>query len=151
MKIINTTNINQARKEIVETKKKNPAEKIGLLSQDEEFNRKALEIKGLDTFILNEELDIKDYSKQRNSGLNESFTKLAAKSGIAIGIQIEEIIKKKEIEKARALARLAQNILLCKKSGTRLIFLGNIKDKQALRSLIISLEGSTKQAQESIK
>lgn len=141
MQIINTTNLNDARKQIQKLQKEKPKEKIAMLSQDDEFNRKALEIKGLNMLILNENLAQKDYMKQRNSGLNEVLAKLAAKNKIEIGIQINEILKKSEIEKAKSLARLKQNIMLCKKAKAKIIFLDEkeILDKRALAALSIIL------------
>jgi RNase P/RNase MRP subunit p30 len=144
MNIITTTNLNEARKQADKLRKENKP--IILLSQDDEFNRKALEIKGLNLLVINENLFLKDYMKQRNSGLNEVLANICAEKNISIGIQIEEIINKDTKEKARALARLAQNIMLCKKSKVKLVFLGNIKDKLALQSLLLSLGADSKQA-----
>lgn len=151
MKIINTTNLNEARKQIEKLRKDNKeeitSERIAILSQDDEFNRKALEIKGLNILIINENLNQKDYSKQRNSGLNEVLAKIAKTKNIAIGIQIEEIIKKPTKEKAESLARLKQNIMLCKKSETKLVFLTSTnKNQKALQSLLLTLGADTKQA-----
>lgn len=146
---ITTSNLNDARKQADKLKKE--GKKIIILSQDDEFNRKALEIKGLKMLIINENLNQKDYMKQRASGLNEVLAKIAAEKGIAIGIQIDEIIKKNNVEKAQALARLAQNIMLCKKAGTELVFAGKSADKRALQSLLLTLRASTRQSCESIK
>ncbi|MBW3020474.1 hypothetical protein KY334_04200 [Candidatus Woesearchaeota archaeon] len=144
--MIKTTNINEARNQADKLRRENKS--IIILSQDDEFNRKALEIKNLDTLIINENLNQKDYSKQRNSGLNEVLVKICAKNNISIGIQIEEIIKKPSKEKAIALSRLMQNIMLCKKSKTKLIFIkkDNKYDRE-LQSLLISLGADTKQAE----
>lgn len=144
--MINTTNINEVRKQILKLKKEKPNEKIALLSQDDEFNRKALEIKGLNMLVINENLFQKDYMKQRSSGLNEILAKICADKGIEIGIQIDEIIKKNDVEKAKSLARLKQNIMLCKKAKTKLVFIfeGNY-DKQALNSIFLVLGASNEQ------
>ena len=147
MNIINTTNLNEARKEADKLRKE--AKPIIILSQDDEFNRKALEIKNLKMLVINEELEIKDYSKQRNSGLNEVLANICADKKIEIGIEIDKIINKNSVEKARSLARLAQNIMLCKKAGVKLKFISDKKDKRALQSLILVLGASTKQAQQS--
>ncbi len=146
MNIITTINLNEARKQADKLRKEN--KQIIILSQDDEFNRKALEIKGLNMLVINEELEIKDYSKQRNSGLNEVLANICSQKNIKIGIQIEKIINKSEIEKARALARLAQNIMLCKKAGVKLVFVGDIKDKLALQSMLLTLKADSKQAKE---
>jgi len=149
MNIINTTNLNEARKEADKLRKE--AKPIIILSQDDEFNRKALEIKNLKMLVINEELEIKDYSKQRNSGLNEVLANICADKKIEIGIEIDKIINKNSVEKARSLARLAQNIMLCKKARVRLVFLTENKDRLALQSVLLSLGASTKQAFESTK
>lgn len=145
MQLVTASNINEARKQIQKLKKK-PDEKTALLSQDDEFNRKALEIKGLNMLIINESFAQKDYMKQRASGLNEILAKICAEKNIVVGVQIDEIIKKEDVEKAKSLARLKQNIMLCKKAGTRLVFVGDIKDRLALQSVLLVLGASTSQA-----
>lgn len=144
--MITTTNLNEARKQADKLRKDN--QPIEILSQDDEFNRKALEIKNLSMLVINESLNQSDYGKQRNSGLNEVLAKICADKNIKVGIQIEEIIKKDTREKAKALSRLMQNIMLCKKAKAKLVFLGNIKDKRALQSLLLSLGANTSQAQQ---
>lgn len=146
MQIINTTNLNEARKQAEKLKKE--AKPIIILSQDDEFNRKALEIKGLKILVINENLNQKDYMKQRASGLNEILAKICADKGIEIGIEIDEIIKKNDVNKAKSLARLKQNIMLCKKTSTKLVFVENKEDKQALQAVLLSLGASTKQAKQ---
>ena len=147
--MISTTNLNEARKQADKLRKE--AKPIVILPQDDEFNRKVLEIKGASMLVINENLNQKDYMKQRNSGLNEVLAKICADKNIAVGIQIEEIAKKSDVEKALALARLRQNIMLCKKSGTKLVFIAENKDKLALQSIMLALGASTKQAFEAAK
>jgi len=150
MEILNIKDINKLRREIQLIKKNEPNSngEIAVLSQDDEFNRKALEIKGVNILVLNESQELKDYSKQRNSGLNEVLAKIAAKSNIKIGIDFDKIKLEDRLDKARSLARLKQNIMLCKKAGTRLIFLTKGKEKKSLSSILLSLGASTKQASE---
>jgi len=144
MQIINTTNLNEARKQAEKLKKE--GKPIILLSQDDEYNRKALEIKGLNILVINENLNQKDYLKQRNSGLNEVLAKICSEKNIEIGIQINEIINKNSIEKAKSLARLKQNIMLCKKTKTKLVFLEQKNhNKLDLQALLLSLGASTEQ------
>ena len=143
--MITTTNLNEARKQADKLKKENKP--VILLSQDDEYNRKALEIKGLNMLVINENLHQKDYMKQRSSGLNEILAKICADKNIEIGIEVDEIIKKNNVEKAKSLARLAQNISLCKRTKTKLIFISEkTHDKQALASILLSLGASGQQA-----
>ena len=135
MEFINTSNLNEARKQADKLRKEDKP--IIILSQDDEFNRKALEIKGLNMLVINENLNQKDYMKQRNSGLNEILAKICSDKNIVIGIQINEIINKRDVEKAKSLARLKQNIILCKKTNTKLVF-PDIKDKLVVQSILLS-------------
>lgn len=148
LEMINTNNLNEARKQADKLRKE--GKPIALLSQDDEFNRKALEIKGLNMIVINENYPQRDYTKQRSSGLNEVLVKICLDKNIVIGIQLSEIIKKDDAEKAKSLARLAQNIMLCKKAGAKLVFIGETKrDKLALQSIMSILGASTSQAKQS--
>ena len=152
MQTINTNNLNEARTKIQKLLKENPKEKIAILSQDDEFNRKCLEIKGLNMLVINENFPQKDYMRQRSSGLNEVLTKMCMDKNISIGIQIKEIIIQEDVEKAKSLARLKQNIMLCKKVSCNLFFLDDKKfDKRNLQAILLVLGASTSQAKEAVK
>jgi ribonuclease P/MRP protein subunit RPP1 len=144
-KMITITDLNQARKEIQKLKKEN--KEVIVRAQDDNFNRKTLENSDVDMIIGLEMHGKKDYMKQRNSGLNEVLCKLAKKNNIKIGIDINKISKLNKIEKAKVLARVQQNIRLCKKTKTKIVLLGNLS-KQDVMSFFISLKGSTKQGKE---
>src|SRR3989338_8145669 len=115
MEIINTQNLNEARKQIQKLKKEN--KQVIVWAQTDEFNRKILENKDVD-MIAGLELNKKDRLKQRDSGLNEVLAKLAKQNNIKIGLDISELKNKKGKEKAKILARIMQNIKLCKRTGT---------------------------------
>ena len=151
MQIITTPKLNDALKEIDKLKQK--GEKVIVLSQDDEFNRKILEKSKIDIFLINEELESKDYSKQRNSNLNEVLAELATKNKIKIGIDIDKISSKERKEQAKSLARLAQNILLCKKAKTEMIIFteNRSKDKRAIVSLLLTLGLDTKRAEKAVQ
>ena len=117
-------------------------------AQDDNFNRKILENKDVDMIIGLEMHDRKDYMKQRDSGLNEILCKLAKANDIKIGIEIENIGKLNNVEKARVLSRIRQNIVLCKRTGAKIFLLGKL-GKQDVMGFFTSLGGSTKQGKES--
>lgn len=142
--IISTTNIQEAKKIILKTKKENPKELIIVRAQDDEFNRKILETKDVNVLLSPEIHDRKDYMKQRDSGLNEFLTKLAAKNNISIGINIDEIQKLDKKDKARILARIKQNIMLCKKAKCKIsIFPKGKFTKQDIMGFMMTLGAST--------
>tara|TARA_Y100000034_G_scaffold133821_1_gene200523 strand:- start:3267 stop:3719 length:453 start_codon:yes stop_codon:yes gene_type:complete len=150
MQIINTNNLNQARKQIAEFKKnKKP---IIVQAQDENFNRKMFENKDIDIIFSPESHNRKDYMKQRDSGLNEVLCKLAKENNIKIAIDLDKIQSLNKKEKAIILARIKQNIQLCKRTKTPIIISSKEKqNKQDIASFMQTLGASTQQAKQAIE
>lgn len=90
-------------------------------SEDDELNRKILEKEKIDVLLINQKFR-KDYQKQRNSGFNQVLAKLAKKNKVLIGINLDEVIDSSLKEKALILARIKQNIFLCKKDKLNMVF-----------------------------
>lgn len=150
MQIINTPNLADARKEIEKAKKE--GKEVIVQAQDSEFNRKILENKNVDILLSPESHNRKDSLKERDSGLNEILCRIAAKNRIKIGLNLEEIKKRKGKEKAILLARIKQNIMLCKKTGAEIKILNcKEKDKREAFSLLLTLGASTSQAKKAIE
>ena len=149
MQIINTPSIEEARKQIQKLKEEKPKTQIIVQAKSTEFNRKILENKDVDILLCPGIHTRKDRLKQRDSGLNEILCKIAKKNNIKIGISISEIKKKKGKERALVLARIQQNILLCKKTGTEFILLGKYDKKDAF-SFLLTLGASTSQAKKAV-
>ena len=139
--MINTKDINEARKEI--QKLVRAGEKIVVYAQDDDFNRKIFEIKNVD-MVVGLEMVGRDRLKQRGSGMNEVIAKLAKSNDIEIGIDLSKIKELNLLEKGKVLSRIRQNISLCKRTGARIVVL-NTGEKEVM-SFMISLEGSTLQA-----
>ena len=145
MKIINTTSLSQVRKQIQQLKKDNPKQEIIIKAQDDVFNRKILENKDVDILLSPESHQRKDYMKQRDSGLNEIHCKLAKKNNIKIAIDLNNLKKADKKQKAILLARIKQNIILCKRTKTKIILIPKLT-KQEVISLFTTLGASTQQA-----
>ena len=145
MKPINTTSIPQARKQIQQTRKENPKQEIIIQAQDDAFNRKILENKDVDILLSPESHNRKDYMKQRDSGLNEIHCKLAKQNNIKIAIDLNNLKKADKKQKAILLARIKQNIKLCKRTKTQIILMPK-PTKQDTLSFFTTLKGSTQQA-----
>ncbi|MBS3079171.1 hypothetical protein J4218_03555 [Candidatus Pacearchaeota archaeon] len=144
--IIQTTNLQEIRNLIQKTKKQTPEEKIIVRADDEEFNRKVLEIKGVNILLSPELHYRKDKLKQRDSGLNEFLCRLATKNNISIAIDIEKLKKLNKRDKSKTIARIIQNIALCKKTKTQIILWPEDKySKLDILSFITTLKGSTNQ------
>jgi len=143
--MINTKNINEARKEIQKLKRAN--DQVVVHAQDDDFNRKIFEIKDVD-MVVGLELNGHDRLKQRDSGMNEVIAKLAKKNKIVIGVEVSKIKGLSALEKGKALGRLRQNVKLCKRTETRIVVL-NAGSKEA-SGLITSLGGSTLQGKNAV-
>jgi len=130
MKIIKEQTFEKARKAIKESKEK----PVVFSSNDDELNRKVLEKLPIDILLINLK-NRKDFAKQRNSGFNSVFAKIAKKGNIVIGINLDEIIEAKD--KSKILARIKQNVKICNKDKLKMKFIGeehsrNIYDLRAL-------------------
>jgi RNase P/RNase MRP subunit p30 len=142
--IISTNNLQEIRNQIQKIKKTNPKEIIVVKAGDEEFNRKVLEIKGVNVLLSPEINKGKDKLKQRDSGLNEFLCKLAKKNNIKIGINVQEIAYLPAFQKASMIARIIQNIKLAKRTKTEIILWPENKyKKQDIMAFITVLKGST--------
>ena len=129
--LIQENNFEKARKKI----KENSGKEIIFSGDNDELNRKILEKEPIDILLL-KQTERKDFSKQRNSGLNQVLAKLAKKSNIAIGIDLEELTNSKKKDKPKIIAGIKQNIKLCNKNKVKMKFIGiqqrNIRDIKAL-------------------
>ncbi len=134
--IIQEDNFDKARKLIRE----NSGKRIIFSSNNEETIRKMLEKEEIDILLLSQ-AGRKDYQKQRNSGFNHVLAKLAKKKNVTIGINLDEIIKSSEKEKAAILARVRQNIRICNKNKLKMKFIykyqkRNLHDLKALALIL---------------
>jgi ribonuclease P/MRP protein subunit RPP1 len=139
--MINEKNIERAKQLIRKAKKP-----IIVKAQDDMFNRKILEYGKFDVLVGVEFGERRrDRLKQLDSGFNHVMAKIAAKNGVAIGIDLEEIRKLEGKEKALVLGRIRQNIKFCRKAGCR-IKLFRVRDERDGIGFLISLGADTKQA-----
>ena len=131
--IIHESNFEKARKAI-----KNAKSPIIFESIDDELNRQVLEKEKIDILLLNQK-NRKDFQKQRNSGFNQVLAKLCKKNEVTLGINLDEIISSNKTEKAKIIARVKQNIELCKKNKLKITFMGKQKDTYDLKALSLVL------------
>lgn len=143
--MINTNNIETAKKMIKNSKIK----PVIVVAQNDGFNRKMLEYGNFGIILGIEGGMRKDSIRQLDSGFNHVLGEITAKKHISIGIDIGGLRNMNKFEKIERIARIKQNIQICRKSGVKLTLL-NIKDKKDAFALLISLGASTKQAKESI-
>jgi RNase P/RNase MRP subunit p30 len=141
MNIINSTNINEIRKQVQKLVK--AGKEVVVLADNLEFNRKVLEIPGVNILLGCELHDRRDFLKQRDSGLNEFLCKLAAKNNVKIAVNLPALIRLHGREKAVVLSRILQNIMLCKKTKADMTVFPRKYCKQDVISLFLSLKSSS--------
>ena len=125
--------------------------KVIVLGGGDDFNRKILEMKKVDVLLSPEYKHERDMLKQRDSGLNHIMCKFARKNNVVIGIDFNNLKEKNKIKLAKWLARVMQNIKLCRKAGVKMQVFNCEMDKQALRAFLLSLGMSTQQAKQTIE
>lgn len=141
--MISTNNLEKARQLL----KKEQHPKI-VQAQDDEFNRKILEYGKFDVLLSPESGLRKNKIRQTDSGLNHVLAKIAAKNNLSIGIDLKEIKKLGKKEKAERLAKIKQNIIICRKAKTKIAIFGATKQESI--NLLQSLGASTQQVKETI-
>ena len=151
--IIDTDNLNDARKKI-EIKAKEGSNVI-VKGRDDSFNRKILENKKVNILLSPENGYKKDKLKQRDSGLNHVLCRIAQQNSIAIGIDFQGILSKRDEGKkqlAEHLARIMQNIKLCRKAKARMILMNTAgTDDYGLRALLSTLGMPTDMAKMAVE
>jgi len=108
----------EARRIIESLKGKDKA--IAFVGGNDALNRRAIEKLKINYLVSPERGKRRDSLKQRDSGLNHVLAKAAAKNKITILIDIEELSKLKGKERAERLARIIQNIKICKKAKCKI-------------------------------
>jgi ribonuclease P/MRP protein subunit RPP1 len=146
MAVIDTKNVEKAKKEIKNSKEK----AIIVLAQDDDFNRKILEYGKFDVLLSPEGGGRRNTIRQIDSGFNHVLGKIATKNGVAIGVDLKEVRGLGKVEKAKRLARICQNIKICRRTKTRIVVLGSL-DKNEAFCFLISLGASSKQGKDAMR
>lgn len=148
MILVKTKNFDEAR----EIANKNFGKcKIAAVAQDSEFNRKILET-GKINFLIFYKFFGNNKLKERASGLNQILCKIASKNNVIIGIDFSEISNLKEFELSDYLAKVVQNIKLCRKYKVKIVFANIGKtNKRDLMAFGLSLGMSTDMAKSAVE
>lgn len=138
---------------------KNKKEKllIAVSAKDDFFNRRMIETCKINYLLSPEFSQEKDTLKQRSSGFNHVLAKEAVKKGIAILINFSELCSLNKKDKAIVLARIMQNIKICRKTKCKIKIATFAKNKeeqkteQELKAFLFSLGASSQQVADACK
>lgn len=136
--MINLNDIEKVKKLI-----KSAGKPVFVKAQGDEFNRKIAEYGNFDALVFS--FSTTKGIRQIDSGMNHVLAGILDKNKIAFGIDIAELRNLAKAEKAEFLARVKQNIVICRKAGAKIALL-NCRDKRDASLLLISLGASTIQA-----
>ena len=127
--------------------------KIIVEADSDEINRTALESKKVWMLLNPGKGRTESILDFRNSGLNQVLCTLAAEKNILIGIAVPFIHQDRK-QQAYDIAKIMQNIRLCRKYHAKLVFLSLAHDEKELcsaydiKSLALSFGMTTEQVQE---
>jgi len=140
--------------------KNNPKVKkkiIAIQGNGDAFNRRACETLKINYLVSPENATLKDTLKQRDSGLNHTVAKIAKQKNISIIVDTSKITSLPLKEKAKALAKIIQNIKICKKAKTNIKIASfaesrkNVIDEKVRKSFLLTLGMHTKDITNSTK
>ena len=107
--------------------------------------RRLLESGNYDIVLSPEAGKRKNTLRTIDSGMNEVLMGLAAKQGIALGIDVTELRMLSSQEQAERLTRIRQNLVLARKAHVKTVLIGS-KTKQTGSALLRALGTSSQQA-----
>jgi len=128
--------------------------KIGVVGGDDAFNRRVVESLRVDYLVSPEGGDKVNGLKQRDSGINHVVAKIMRDKGILIVVDMNDIKKLEGKELALRLARIMQNVRICRKAGCGIRICsfgskkGDVFGEKERRAFGVSLGMSSKQSSE---
>ena len=115
-------------------------DKVMVLGLGEEINRMAVESKKISILVSPEKGFGNDRMDARNSGLNDVLCKLAAKNQVAIGVDMEDVLRLPQDARIRRLGKILQNVRLCRKYKVRMVLVdGRGRNEKDLKSFGICM------------
>ena len=117
-----------------EARKLRKEAEVIIASGDDSVNRLASDCWEVDVIGSPEVHDEGDFMHQMNSGIDYVIAKACAEKGIAVEINFANVLGTFGRKRAQLLARMAQNVSICRDCGCDVIITSGAKDKFGLRS-----------------
>ena len=104
---------------------------VAFVGGDDALNRRAVESLKIDYLVSPEGKTERDTLKQRDSGLNHVVARIAKEKGISVVVDMGTISRLEGGAKAERIARVIQNVKICRKvgCGVRIASLGSRKSE----------------------
>ncbi len=114
--------------------KKRARESIILVSGDPSILRNASECWEVDLVSPLEDHSSPDFMHYKNSGLDYQIARNCAERGIALELNISKILYSHGRKRAQIMARMSQNIQICRDTGCDIVITSGASDLYTLRS-----------------
>lgn len=105
-----------------------------IIVEGSKLNREVIESGKVDILANAEKNTGRDAIHQRNSGLNHVMCKIAEKKDVAIGFSFSSILNARGEDRWKLMGKIRQNIRLCRKYKTRMVFCSFAEDKWEMRN-----------------
>ena len=122
---------------------------VGVLGRGGGFNRRVVETLKIDYLVSPELGDRKDSLKQRDSGLNHVVAKEMAKRKVVMVVDFDSVAEMKGKDKALRLARIMQNVKICRRAKCGIRIWGGV-DEKALKSFGFGVGMSSVQVRDAV-
>ena len=122
---------------------------VGVLGRSGGFNRRVVESLKIDYLVSPELGERKDFLKQRDSGLNHVVAKEMAKRGVVMVVDFDSVAEMKGKDKALRLARIMQNVKICRRAKCGIRIWGGV-DEKALKSFGFGVGMSSVQVRDAV-
>ena len=120
-----------------------------MLGRSGGFNRRVVETLKIDYLVSPELGDRKDSLKQRDSGLNHVVAKEMAKRKVVMVVDFDSVAEMKGKDKALRLARIMQNVKICRRAKCGIRIWGGV-DEKALKSFGFGVGMSSVQVRDAV-
>ena len=116
---------------------------------NERETRSWVERQAAEVIVMDHVVAKKDTLKALDTTFTPVIARLAAKHGVALGINLAVLRERAASVQARELARIQRAIKLCRKAKARLA-VHHATDERAARAFLLALGASTQQAAEAL-
>lgn len=107
---------------------------VVIASGNSALNRLASDCWEMDAIGSSEMHEEKDFMHQMNSGIDYVIARACAEKGIAVELRFSNVLNSSGRKRAQILARMAQNVMICRDCGCDIIITSGAIDKYGLRN-----------------
>lgn len=117
-----------------EARKVRREQDVVMAAGDSKLNRLASDCWEVDVIGSPETHGEKDFMHQMNSGLDYVIARACAEKGIAVELNFSNVLDAHGRKRAQVMARMAQNVRICRDAGCDMVVTSGARDEYGLRA-----------------